>query len=146
MNIIPKTKKNLIIELSNQNANLEEQLKLLKKQYDNLVPKHSPLDLTYPSKIQLKLIENLKKKEDSYFKEFQQLKARVEQISSNYPSKLEKKIARKQEKLDKMLARNNKTDFSNEIAVEEKDFSKDIRSCNNTVLSKKKSRMFGKYF
>lgn len=50
MNIIPKTKKNLIIELSNQNANLEEQLKLLKKQYDTLVPRHSQLDLTYPSK------------------------------------------------------------------------------------------------
>jgi hypothetical protein len=50
MNIIPKTKKNLIAELSNQNANLEEQLKLLKKQYDNLVPRHSHLDLTYSSK------------------------------------------------------------------------------------------------
>lgn len=32
-----------------------------------------------------------------------------------------------------MLARNNKTDFSNEIAVEEKDFSKDIRSCEEII-------------
>lgn len=56
------------------------------------------------------------------------MKARIEQIGSDYPSKLEKKIAKKQVKLDKLLARNSKTDFSNENAVKEKDFSKDIRS------------------
>ena len=75
-------------------------------------------------------MENLAKKIESYEKEIEKLKLRIELLSSDYPKELENKIIKQQKILDSLLSQYDKKNVLGDVPDDEKIFSKEIQNEN----------------
>ena len=97
--------------------------------------------------VQFKLIENLTKKIESYEKEIDKLRLRIDLLSSDYPKELENKIIKQQKLLDSLLNQHDKKALLNDIPDEEKIFSKEIQNENDLkAYYEKKNEEYYKQF
>ena len=126
-------KLNFCEELRKQNKTMEIQIKLIKKQFEDLTKQKNDFRIEYPKAsnfytVQTKLIENLQKHQESYQKEWEKLKSRIELLTSEYPQKLEKKIEKKQKKLEKLSEKNDQMNCKTVQKEVEKNFAKEIQT------------------
>lgn len=125
-------KQNFILELVKQNQHLEKEIREIRKVYEDKIFIKPKVEIVYPIEskyyvVREKLLANMIKKIENYEKESQKLQQRVSLLASDYPAKLEKKVAKRQKKLEFLLASNEKFERKHS-QIFEKNFQKDLQS------------------